>query len=121
MDNIFCKTIDVLGTRGWTGKHGNLEDSDGSVCVIGAMAYAVGESSARYPEEYDNPQNQVEVERAASILAATIMENYPEEGELEDHLELVYTFNDDLETKQIGVEPLIRMLEKAAAKLDEQT
>lgn len=122
--NTLRKTLEVLGDRGWTGKHGNLEDPDGSVCVLGALSYAVGENAARYPHQYSSPQNQRVAQSAISTLAATILENYPEGSpacpEPMDYEEIVYVFNDELDTLGLGVEPLIRMLEKSAAKLDEQ-
>jgi hypothetical protein len=123
--NVLRKTIDEIETRGW-GKR-TLENPNGRVCALGAYSHAVGIHDTNYPTLFSH-EDQVDARRSLGLLADAILENHPgavvcseterraSEGDLEDIEAVVIVFNDS----QDSPEPVIRMLEKAAAKLDEQ-
>jgi hypothetical protein len=124
MDNVLRRAAEEIETRGWLRR--TLEGVNGKVCVLGAYSHAAGIHIANYPTAFSH-EDQIEARQPLGLLAEAILENYPDlvltatataalDGDLECIEHVAIKFNDSRDTR----EPVIRMLEKAAAKLDEQ-
>lgn len=111
--NIYEDMIDKINTYGWG--RTRLISANGSVCILGAKALAMGIDlqHASVAQEDTVYQNDEHVQKIALVIA----EQYPEwvsefQETFDDAIDLCYSFNDhNGRTK----EEIIAILEKAAA------
>lgn len=117
MRNRAREVIDVLSEFGW-GKGGYVGDEEG-FCMLGALAFnEIGVCKELEISKFYNGWSAAydAVHPTIQILNEIIAAEYPDALDTEQYQHHIPTFNDDCET---SLDDVYRVLEKAAAKIDE--